>query len=240
MKALAKVILVLLALLPVGILLWLAVPQLPLLRDDRTYWRGYATSLGLTAVILIFQLAVALLAAYGLARWQGRLRNAAYLLYCLLTLLPVQVMMLPNYLVCRAFGLLNNRLAIVLLGVFSPLAVFLLARTMQRIGREQSEAASLDGAGEWTLFRRIYLPQVKDTAYIAAGLAFLDQWSMVELPLVLLSDESKQPLSILLTRAAFAAPYAGAAVYLLPVAVVVAAAAFSKRGKEKPPAKAET
>ena len=81
---------------------------------------------------------------------------------------------------------------------------------------------------------------MKDTAYIAAGLAFLDQWSMVELPLVLLSDESKQPLSILLTRAAFAAPYAGAAVYLLPVAVVVAAAAFSKRGKEKPPAKAET
>ena len=122
-----------------------------------------------------------------------------------LTLLPVQVMMLPNYLVCRAFGLLNTRLAIVLLGVFSPLAVFLLARAMQRIGREQSEAASLDGAGEWTLFRRIYLPQVKDTAYIAAGLAFLDQWSMVELPLVLLSDESKQPLSILLI---FAAPYA--------------------------------
>ena len=96
MKTLAKVILVLLALLPVGILLWLAVPQLPLLWDDRAYWRGYATSLGLTAVILIFQLAVALLAAYGLARWQGRLRNAAYLLYCLLTLLPVQVMMLPN------------------------------------------------------------------------------------------------------------------------------------------------
>ena len=96
--------LIFLALLPVGILLWLAVPQLPLLWDDRAYWRGSAVSLGLTAVILIFQLAVALLAAYGLARWQGRLRNAAYLLYCLLTLLPVQVMMLPNYLVCRSWG----------------------------------------------------------------------------------------------------------------------------------------
>ena len=40
MKALAKAVLVLLALLPVGILLWLAVPQLPLLWDDRAYWRG--------------------------------------------------------------------------------------------------------------------------------------------------------------------------------------------------------
>lgn len=116
MKTLAKALLVLLALLPVGILLWLAVPQIPLLWDNRAYWRGYAVSLGLTAVILLFQLAVALPAAYGLARWRGRLRDAAYLLYCLLTLLPVQVMLLPNYLVCRALGLLNTQLAIVLLG----------------------------------------------------------------------------------------------------------------------------
>lgn len=231
MKTLAKALLVLLALLPVGILLWLAVPQIPLLWDDRAYWRGYAVSLGLTAVILLFQLAVALPAAYGLARWRGRLRDAAYLLYCLLTLLPVQVMLLPNYLVCRALGLLNTQLAIVLLGVFSPLSVFLLARAMQRIGVEQSEAASLDGAGAWTIFCRIYLPQVRDTAYIAAGLAFLDQWSMVELPLVLLSDESKLPLSILLTRTAFAAPHAGAALYLLPAAVAVAA--ICVRGKCK-------
>ena len=111
--------------------------------------RLLAVSLGLTAVILLFQLAVALPAAYGLARWRGRLRDAAYLLYCLLTLLPVQVMLLPNYLVCRALGPLNTQLAIVLLGVFSPLSVFLLARAMQRIGVEQSEAASLDGAGAW-------------------------------------------------------------------------------------------
>ena len=209
MKTLAKALLVLLALLPVGILLWLAVPQLSLLWGDRAYWRGYAVSLGLTAVILLFQLAVALPAAYGLARWRGRLRDAAYLLYCLLTLLPVQVMLLPNYLVCRALGLLNTQLAIVLLGVFSPLSVFLLARAMQRIGVEQSEAASLDGAGAWTIFRCIYLPQVR------------------------LSDESKLPLSILLTRTAFAAPHAGAALYLLPAAVAVAVAAICVRGKCK-------
>ena len=162
-----------------------------------------------------------------------RLSSILIVLSLLLTLLPVQVMLLPNYLVCRALGLLNTQLAIVLLGVFSPLSVFLLARAMQRIGVEQSEAASLDGAGAWTIFRRIYLPQVRETAHIAAGLAFLDQWSMVELPLVLLSDESKLPLSILLTRTAFATPHAGAALYLLPAAVAVAVAAICVRGKCK-------
>ena len=67
MKTLAKALLVLLALLPVGILLWLAIPQLSSLWGDRAYWRGYAVSLGLTAVILLFQLAVALPAATPLA-----------------------------------------------------------------------------------------------------------------------------------------------------------------------------
>ena len=221
MKALSKALLATSSFVPIGVLMWLAIPQLPLLFGNRTYWRGYAATFGLAAIIVVGQLAIALLAAYGLARWSGRGRNIAFLLYCLLTLLPAQVMLLPNYLVCRMLGSLNTRISVVLLGVFSPLAVFLLARSMQRIGREQGEAASLDGAGEWTLFRRIYLPQVKDVSLIAAGLAFLDQWNMVEIPLVLLSDEEKYPLSILLSRTDFPTPYAGAAVYMLPMVVML-------------------
>ena len=169
-----------------------------------------------------------LAAAYGLTRWRGRARSSVLLLYCLLPLLPSQVMLLPNYLICRALGLLNTQLAVVLLGVFSPLSVFLLARAMGRVGPEQAQAAALDGAGEWTLLRRIYLPQVRETALIAAALAFLDQWSMVELPLVLLSDEAKQPLSLLLARTDFPAPCAGAALYMLPVLVTAALAALRR------------
>lgn len=81
----------------------------------------------------------------------------------------------------------------------------MLALAMQYISREQSEATSPNGTGDWTRFRRVYLPQVKDTAYVAGRLAFPKQWGMVELSRVLLSDERKQPLSILLI---FAAPYA--------------------------------
>ena len=84
----------------------------------------------------------------------------------------------------------------------------MLALAMQCIGREQSEATSPNGTGDWTRFRRIYLPQVKDTTHVAGRLAFPNQWGMVELSRVLLSDERKQPLSIPLICATFAAPYA--------------------------------
>lgn len=228
MKTLCKVLLTLLALFPVPALIWLALPQFSLLWPCRAYWRGYAVSLALTVPVVVGQLAVALAAAYALTRWRGRARSSVLLLYCLLPLLPSQVMLLPNYLICRALGLLNTQLAVVLLGVFSPLSVFLLDRAMGRVGPEQAQAAALDGAGEWTLLRRIYLPQVRETALIAAALAFLDQWSMVELPLVLLSDEAKQPLSLLLARTDFPAPCAGAALYMLPVLVTAALAALRR------------
>lgn len=228
MKTLCKVLLALLALFPMLALIWLALPQFSLLWPCRAYWRGYAVSLALTVPVVAGQLAVALAAAYGLTHWRGRARSSVLLLYCLLPLLPSQVMLLPNYLICRALGLLNTQLAVVLLGVFSPLSVFLLDRAMGRVGPEQAQAAALDGAGEWTLLRRIYLPQVRETALIAAALAFLDQWSMVELPLVLLSDEAKRPLSLLLARTDFPAPCAGAALYMLPVLVTAALAALRR------------
>ena len=142
MKTLCKVLLALLALFPVLALIWLALPQFSLLWPCRAYWRGYAVSLALTVPVVAGQMAVALAAAYGLTRWRRRARSSVLLLYCLLPLLPSQVMLLPNYLICRALGLLNTQLAVVLLGVFSPLSVFLLDRAMGRVGPEQAQAAA--------------------------------------------------------------------------------------------------
>lgn len=221
MRQIVKNLVLLVTLLPIAGLLVLAIPEMKILLTEQRYWLGYANSLLLTVPIVIFQLAVAVLAAFALSRWRGCVRQGIYLIYCLLTLLPCQIMLLPNYLVCRSMGVLNNPIAIVLLGIFSPLPVFLLARQMQRIEWSQSEAAALDGAGEWQMLWAIYLPQVRGTLGVATVLAFLDCWSMVELPLVLLSDEGKQPLSLLLARPDFLAPYAGAAVYMTPIIVVL-------------------
>ena len=67
-----------------------------------------------------------------------------------------------------------THLAVVLLH-FSRWRYCLLALAMQYISREQSEATSPNGTGDWTLFRRIYLPQVKDTTHVAGRLAFPKQ-----------------------------------------------------------------
>lgn len=154
----------------------------------------------LTLPIVIFQTLLALLASYGFARLKGKLREIIFFLYIVLMLMPYQVTLVPNYLVAEKLGILNTRWSIILPGIFSPFAVFLLTKAMKRIPSTYFEAAMLDGAGEFRIFTEICLPIVRSAVFSVLILVFIDYWNMVEQPLIMLSDESMQPLSIFLSK----------------------------------------
>ena len=150
--------------------------------------------------IVIFQLVVAAGASYSFARVPTKFRSAVFFAYIILMLMPYQVTLVPNYLVIDKLNLLNTRWAIILPGVFSPFSVFILTKYMRRIPSSIVEAAKLDGAGEWQIFSRIFLPLCQSTLYSVAILVFIDYWNMVEQPLILLSDEELYPLSVFLSK----------------------------------------
>lgn len=150
--------------------------------------------------IVIFQLVVAAGASYAFARVNTKLRSIVFFVYIILMLMPYQVTLVPNFLVVSKLNLINTRWAIILPGVFSPFAVFILTKYMKRIPRAMVEAAQLDGAGEWTIFWRIYMPMCRATLYSVAILVFIDYWNMVEQPLVLLTDSDLYPLSVFLSK----------------------------------------
>ena len=154
----------------------------------------------LTVPIVVFQIFVALFAAYGFARFEGKIRSLIFFTYVILMLMPYQVTLVPNYLVSSWLGLLDTRLAIILPGVFSPFAVFILTKFMRRIPTAVIEAAKLDGAGEMQIFARICVPMSKSIVYSVAILIFIDYWNMVEQPLVLLSNTDLHPLSVFLSQ----------------------------------------
>ena len=112
----------------------------------------------LVAPIVLAQLAVASVAAYGFTRWRGKIRDTIFFAYVILMLMPYQVTLVPNYLVSDFLGLLNTRWAIILPGAFAPFSVFLLTKSMRRIPASLIESAKLDGAGEWHIFWNICLP----------------------------------------------------------------------------------
>ena len=173
----------------------------------------------LVAPIVLAQLMVASVAAYGFTRWRGKIRDTIFFAYVILMLMPYQVTLVPNYLVSDFLGLLNTRWAIILPGAFAPFSVFLLTKSMRRIPASLIESAKLDGAGEWHIFWNICLPQCRSALYSIAILVFIDYWNMVEQPLILLPDASQQPLSVYLSQinaGEIGIAFAAAVIYMVP------------------------
>lgn len=183
------------------------------------YLIKFWNSVILVVPIVVFQLAVALLAAYSFTRFRGRLKEILFFVYIILMLMPYQVTLVPNYLVSDWLHLLDTNWAIWLPGIFSPFAVFLFTKYMRRIPVSLIEAAKIDGAGEWQIFLKICFPLSKGAVYSAAILVFMDYWNMVEQPLILLSDPLTHPLSVFLSKinaAEIGLAFALATIYMVP------------------------
>jgi len=169
--------------------------------------------------IVLFQILIACLAAYGFTRYRGKIREVIFFFYIILMLMPYQVTLVPNYLISDTLGILGNPLAIVLPGVVAPFSVFLITKFMRRIPQSLIEAAKLDGAGEWQIFWNICLPMCRSVIYSVVILVFIDYWNMVEQPIVLLSDPEMMPLSVFLSQInaqEVGLAFAVAAIYMIP------------------------
>ena len=183
------------------------------------YLIKFWNSVFLVVPIVLFQVAVACVAAYSFTRWRSKVRSGIFFFYVILMLMPYQVTLVPNYLVSDWLGLLNTRWAIILPGIFAPFSVFLLTKFMRRIPYSLIEAAKVDGAGEWESFTQNCLPQCRSTNYPLAILVFIDYWNMVEQPLILLQDADAQPLSVFLSQinaGEIGLAFAMATVYMVP------------------------
>lgn len=187
------------------------------------YLLKFWNSVILVGPIVLFQLIVASLASYGFSRYRGRIREIIFFAYVILMLMPYQVTLVPNYLVSDWLNILDTRWAIWLPGIFSPFAVFLLTKFMRRIPVSVIEAAQIDGAGEWQIYKRICMPLCRGALCSAAILVFIDYWNMVEQPLILLSDSEMHPLSVFLSKinsGEIGLAFAVATIYMVPSLLV--------------------
>lgn len=183
------------------------------------YLIKFWNSVFLTLPIVLFQVGIAALAAYGFTRWRGKVRALIFFFYVILMLMPYQVTLVPNYLTSKWLHIYDTRWAIILPGTFAPFSVFLLTKFMRRIPYSLIEAAKIEGAGEWYIFTRICLPQCRAALYSIVILVFIDYWNMVEQPLILLNDPEKQPLSVFLStinQGEIGLAFAMATIYMIP------------------------
>lgn len=173
--------------------------------------------------IILGQIAVASTAAYAFAKAGLKWRNQLFFIYIVVMLMPFQVTLVPNYLVADRLGLAGSYWSIILPGVFGTFGVFLLKQYMEYIPDSYLEAARVDGAGHLRVFTLIVLPMSKAGIAALAILLFVDNWNMVEQPLVFITEPVRQPLSIYLSRINSeerGVAFAAATLYMLPMLLI--------------------
>ena len=140
--------------------------------------------------------------AYGFARlrWPGR--DLLFFVLIATMLLPFHVTMLPRFRLFAALGMYNTYWPLVLPSWLAGEAyyVFLLRQFFLTIPEDLSEAARLDGAGEWTIFTRIVLPLSWPALATVALFQFLNTWNEFAGPLLYLNDPHKFPLAYALQQ----------------------------------------
>ena len=147
--------------------------------SDAQLGRSILNSVETTGFALILICSTCSLAAYALARRTGpRLRwVSAYFLGT--TTLPIQLYLFPLYFGFAHLGLIDNvfALSLVYTAVYSPFAIFLLRTYFLAIPRELEEAAAIDGANRWQVFRNVLFPLVSPGILTVALISGLNIWN---------------------------------------------------------------
>ena len=184
---------------------WFFLPEYPTLRpyvellfDSPDFFVMFWNSVRLVLPILFGQMLVAVPAAWGFAKFKFPGRRALFMIYIVLMLMPFQVTMVSNYIVLDTLQLMNTRLAVILPAVFSTFPVFIVYRFFKGIPDALIEAAEIDGAGPFQIFRDIGIHVGSPGIAAAMILGFIEYWSMIEQPLTFLKDKSLWPLSLYL------------------------------------------
>jgi multiple sugar transport system permease protein len=184
-----------------------------------------------TAAVVLISFAGLLLmamAGYGFAKFRFRGRGVMFALVLATMMIPVQVTMIPTYLLLNSVGLTNTLVGVALPALVSAFGIFLFRQFMVTIPDDLLEAARLDGAGEARVFRSIVLPLSRPILAVQAVLTFIAGWNSFLWPLIIANDEEKYTLAVglsLLNKQLSINPplqMAGASLMVVPILIVFA------------------
>lgn len=173
-------------------------PYVELLLDSPNFFTMFWNSCRQVIPGVIGQLIVAVPAAWSFARFKFKGKNALFVIYITLMIMPFQVTMVPSYLVLDKLHLMNTHLALIIPNIFSTFPVFIMEKFFKQIPKPLIEAAKIDGAGELRIFFSIGIPLGASGIISAVVLGFLEGWNAIEQPLTFLKDKSLWPLSLYL------------------------------------------
>lgn len=166
--------------------------------SSSSFWHYVGNSLFIAVVATGLAVGLGSLAAFALARYSFKGREAVFGLFMVGLLFPAGVASLPLYLWLRKIGLLENLMGVALPeAAFSlPYTIFILRPFLRAVPGELKDAAVVDGASRFKFFRSVLIPLSKPALTTVSILAFVSSWNAYLLPLLVFNDQDHYTLPL--------------------------------------------
>ncbi|MDR0925127.1 MAG: carbohydrate ABC transporter permease [Hungatella sp.] len=166
--------------------------------------------------------------AYGLVVYNWRFRRPFFSFIMAIMMIPAQITMIGFYQMVYRIHMTNNFLMLILPAIASPSMVFFMRQYMMpALSMEIIQAARIDGGGEFFIFNQIAMPIMKPAIATQAIFCFVSSWNNLFTPLVLLTDQKKYTMPIMVSllrgdiyKTEYGSVYMGLALTVLPLIVV--------------------
>jgi len=133
------------------------------------------------------------------AKYQFRGKRVLFWFILATMMIPHQIIMIPSYLILARLGLINNLGGLIIPAAIDAFGIFLFRQFAMSIPNELIDAARVDGAGEFQIYRRIVLPQLGPALATFGMLTFMFNWNSYLWPLIVLTEKNVRTLPIILT-----------------------------------------
>lgn len=163
---------------------------------DLNFPKWYFNSLFIAAWVTALQVMTSCMAAYAFSRIEWKWRDKVFLLYLSTMMIPGLVLMLPNYQIMVALGLVNTYTGLILPSAFSAFGTFLMRQFMLGIPKSYDEAAEIDGANHLQTFLDVILPLARPGMITLTIFTFMGNFQSFFWPLVMVKDDYLRTLPI--------------------------------------------
>lgn len=189
--------------------------------------KGFMNSMTISICATVCAVYFSTLTAYGLVVYSWRFRTSFFSFIMVIMMIPAQVTMIGFYQMVYRIHMTNNFLMLILPAVASPAMVFFMRQYMiPSLPIEIVQAARIDGGSEFYIFNRIALPLMKPAIATQAIFSFVASWNNLFTPLVLLTNQDKYTMPIMVSllrgdiyKTEYGSVYLGLTLTVLPLII---------------------
>ena len=172
-----------------------------LMHSSQPVWNGLFNSVIVAAFSAILTTYFSCMTAYAIHVYNFKLKNVMFTFILMIMMIPTQVTALGFYRLMMDWNLMDSFIPLIIPAIAAPVVFFYMKQYMDSsLPLEIVEASRIDGAGEFKTFNMMILPIMKPAIAVQAIFAFVQSWNNYFIPSLLLTENKKKTLPILIAQ----------------------------------------